>query len=210
MSDLPQHPPQAQSAFEKLRLRAEAETAGRAATRRPTWAPALAIEGELLETCIALGRLQETDKPVARLWAIFSAAEHSCLGFELHIGEKRQSEPLWFAQKSERSDGQWITGPECSPVAVDCAERALTRWRQALAQELDAVETAENYYRLDQLEQHYTPRIEEAEDRLETAAAGYALQCHLVELAAEGVAAFIGDVDAERQEGARLMGRCAR
>jgi hypothetical protein len=36
---------------EKLRLRAEAETAEREGSRRPTWAPALVLDGELLDVC---------------------------------------------------------------------------------------------------------------------------------------------------------------
>jgi hypothetical protein len=39
--------------------------------RRPSWAPALALDGELLDVLIRLERLKPTDKPVARLWATF-------------------------------------------------------------------------------------------------------------------------------------------
>jgi len=40
--------------LEKLRVQAEQETAGASTTRRPSWAPALVLDGELLNVCRSL------------------------------------------------------------------------------------------------------------------------------------------------------------
>jgi hypothetical protein len=60
-------------AFETLRKLAESSVPKPSElTRRPTWAPALLLDGELLEACRELGLLKAEDKPVARLWAEFA------------------------------------------------------------------------------------------------------------------------------------------
>lgn len=53
--------------IEELRQQAERETADAAKTRRPSWAPALVLTGELLDLCHSLEWLAPDDKPVARL-----------------------------------------------------------------------------------------------------------------------------------------------
>jgi len=108
--------------FETLRQRAEAEVAQRfdKQNRRPSWAPPLVIDGELLELCIKLGLLTAVDKPIARLWATFADPkkvgrtlresnkdrEHAmpkikCRRFDLYAGGKRgkRSEVLFEAQR---------------------------------------------------------------------------------------------------------------
>jgi Large polyvalent protein associated domain 29 len=62
-------------AFEALRQRAEVDVSISSETerqRRPSWAPALIIDGELLEACRELGYLSADDKPIVRLWAHFA------------------------------------------------------------------------------------------------------------------------------------------
>src|SRR6476646_7758203 len=58
--------------LDALRIQAEIETADRAQNKRPTWAPAVVLDGELLELCYELEYLAPDDKPVARLWATFA------------------------------------------------------------------------------------------------------------------------------------------
>jgi hypothetical protein len=90
-------------ALDALRIQAEIETANRAQTKRPTWAPAVVLDGELLELCRELEYLGPNDKPVARLWAVFADPRRKgavirstysqhvlpgirCRGFELRAG----------------------------------------------------------------------------------------------------------------------------
>lgn len=66
----PKHEQTAYDVFEKLRQRAELDVASEEErSRRPSWAPPLIIDGELLEICHELGYLPPDGKPIARLWA---------------------------------------------------------------------------------------------------------------------------------------------
>jgi hypothetical protein len=93
-----------------LRIQAEIETADRKQTKRPTWAPAMMLDGELLELCRELEYLSNDDKPVARLWAEFNdpkgrgriirstfskhpLTDMRCRGFEMHAAEMVASHP---------------------------------------------------------------------------------------------------------------------
>ena len=58
--------------LDAIRFQAELETADRSQTKRPTWAPAVVLNGELLELCREVEHLSCDDKPVARLWAVFA------------------------------------------------------------------------------------------------------------------------------------------
>jgi hypothetical protein len=90
--------------LDELRIRAEIETANRATTKRPTWAPPVILDGELLELCREVEFLTPDDKPVARLWATFADPKRRgtvirttfskhpmdgvrCRGFEMRAGE---------------------------------------------------------------------------------------------------------------------------
>jgi hypothetical protein len=52
--------------LDALRIQAEIKTADRASTKRPTWAPAVVLDGELLDVCHELELIDPNDKPVAR------------------------------------------------------------------------------------------------------------------------------------------------
>ena len=95
--------------FEELRQRAEVDVSISSEAerqRRPSWAPPLIIEGELLEACRELGYLSADAKPIVRLWTQFAdpkkksaalreqrsnhpLAGIACRGFELHVGSER-------------------------------------------------------------------------------------------------------------------------
>ena len=111
-SPVENHAPEAFEVFEQLRQRAEQDVAtddDAERQRRPSWAPPLIIEGELLAICIELGLLKPDDKPIARLWAEFADPKKRgtvlreqrrslpligivCRGFELHAGTERGSD----------------------------------------------------------------------------------------------------------------------
>jgi hypothetical protein len=118
----------AQDAFEDLRQRVEADVArGFKHERRPTWAPPLLLDGELLELCLALGYLTSDDKPIARLWATFAdpkqvgsyfrehVSKHAlsgitCRGFQLFAGAERQNSSLILFEAQKNTNG-WRFGP---------------------------------------------------------------------------------------------------
>jgi hypothetical protein len=138
--------PEAFAAFEALRQRAETDVATDAERQhRPSWAPPLIFEGELLEACIALGLLKPDDKPIARLWAGFADPKATgrilrerrgrhplsgitCRGFELHAGSERgpTSAILFEAQRTE--SGQWRFGP--SLYASDYHSPRQSEWER--------------------------------------------------------------------------------
>jgi hypothetical protein len=112
-------------ALDAVRIRAEVETAHRAQTKRPTWAPAVALDGELLELCRELEFLGPDDKPVARLWAVFADpkgrgriirtnySQHPldgvrCRGFEMRAGEAHDGGRMTNALMDH--DGSWSIG----------------------------------------------------------------------------------------------------
>ncbi len=112
--------------FDALRIQAEIETADRAQSKRPTWAPAVILDGELLELCRELEFLEPDDKPVARLWAIFADPKRKgaairttysrhvlpglrCRGFELHAGMQHNGARLRTVLMD--SDGSWNIRP---------------------------------------------------------------------------------------------------
>jgi hypothetical protein len=113
------------AALEMLRARADADVDATAYTgkRRPTWAPPLVLGEELVSTLRELGWLGAEDKPIARLWALFTSPRERyhqatlglapgatrCWGFELRAGAARKGE-LFFVS-SRRRDGTWRNGP---------------------------------------------------------------------------------------------------
>jgi hypothetical protein len=64
------------AALERMREQAETEVKARFniqdGDRRPSWAPPLIIEAELLDVCRELGYLAPEDPPICRLWAGFA------------------------------------------------------------------------------------------------------------------------------------------
>ena len=117
-------------AFETSLERAEAAVAIEGERqRRPSWAPPLALEGELLELCRSLEYLSPDGPPIARLWANYADPKHSgrvlresisssplagieCRGFELFAGSERGnvSQLLFEAQCTQK--GAWRFGPQ--------------------------------------------------------------------------------------------------
>jgi hypothetical protein len=111
--------------FDALRIQAEVETANRSQNKRPTWAPAVVLEGELLELCRELEYLGPDDKPVARLWAIFADPKRKgavvrttfskhplpgirCRGFEMRAGMQHNGDRMTIAQMD--ACGSWSIG----------------------------------------------------------------------------------------------------
>jgi hypothetical protein len=111
--------------LDALRIRAEIETADRSQTKRPTWAPAVVLDGELLDLCRELEYLAPDDKPLARLWATFADpkrkgtvvratfSKHAlpgirCRGFEMRLGVKHNGERLSSAFMD--AQGGWRVG----------------------------------------------------------------------------------------------------
>src|SRR5262245_50110724 len=108
MNHVIDRPPQG---LDALRIQAEIETADRAQTKRPTWAPAVVLEGELLALCRELEYLGHDHKPVARLWAVFADpkrkgtvirstySQHAlpgirCRGFEMRAGTQHSGDRM--------------------------------------------------------------------------------------------------------------------
>jgi hypothetical protein len=113
--------------LDALRIQAELETAERTDSKRPTWAPAVVLEGELLELCRELEFLAPDDKPVARLWAIFADPTKKgtavrvtysqvalpgirCRGFEVHAGIVRKGNQLLMSKAMMNDVGTWSVG----------------------------------------------------------------------------------------------------
>ncbi|SRR5271165_3707787 len=111
--------------LDALRIQAEIETADRSTAKRPTWAPAVVLEGELLELCHELKFLNREDKPVARLWATFADPKRRgavirstyskhplsgirCRGFEMRAGVTHDGGRMTDATMD--ADGSWSVG----------------------------------------------------------------------------------------------------
>jgi hypothetical protein len=110
-----------------LRIRAEIETADRSQTKRPTWAPAVVLDGELLELCREIEFLSPDDKPVARLWAVFNDPKRygaairrtfskhpmegmACRGFEMRARQEHTSGRTGLMARAFMGfDGRWST-----------------------------------------------------------------------------------------------------
>jgi Family of unknown function (DUF6011) len=112
-------------ALDALRIQAELETAHSTQTRRPTWAPAMVLDGELLALCREVGHLSADDKPVTRLWGIFADpkgrgtairttfSSHAlpgirCRGFEMRAGVAHNGGRMTAALMD--NDGTWSVG----------------------------------------------------------------------------------------------------
>lgn len=70
-------------------------------TKRPTFAPPLVIDGELLRLLYDLAWLSGDDLAVARLWARFTSPRRGairCDGFELRAGQKHTGGKIWEGQ----------------------------------------------------------------------------------------------------------------
>ena len=213
------------TAFEQLRQRAENDVAAdedAERSRRPSWAPPLIIEGELLAVCIELGLLTADDKPIARLWAEFAdpkkrgralrkwdnphgMSEITCRGFELHPGTERGSTSDILFQAQREASGAWRFGPYFyesdyhSPRRSDW-ERLVTK----LVQARDAGEPS--------LIEQISAQIAEIDERDRKAAVAYyrrqQLRKRAAELGRDRALDFAGAPGVQMQLAARLSGMC--
>jgi hypothetical protein len=136
--------------IEDLRQQAERETAEHSGTRRPSWAPALALSGELLNVSrlncstwtrnrsLACGRFSLTRSGLApgsaRTSATVPLHGHRVRGFELIAGEQRTGSRLIYRSLKSES-GDWGEGPRwVAPTPPDQGKGwALEGHRKCLA-----------------------------------------------------------------------------
>ena len=218
--------------FEQLRQRAEQDVANEddaERQRRPSWAPALIIEGELLAICIELGLLKPDDKPIARLWAEFadpkrrgtvlreqrsSLSLHGivCRGFELHAGAERGStgDILFEAQRDK--GGKWRFGPHVS--TFDYRSVLTSKW-EGKVQELQRAQSG--YYNMaSEVSAKEIARITgglaEIEAKDQAAAKAFYrrqyLRNRIVELGRDRVLDFAGAPGVQMALASRLWGHC--
>jgi Family of unknown function (DUF6011) len=174
-------------ALNALLRMAEASAKNAEITKRPCWAPALVLEGELLDLCRELKWLKQEDKPVARLWARWLDPRHygiKCVGFDLITGVTRKGQKLveamsgrvLYSSKFIAYDGKWNLGPNWP-----------SRWWRS------------------EVEEGGSPLSEaERADRRTAAASRRA-----TELAFGRLAEFTGRPHVQMQAGGRLTGNCA-
>jgi hypothetical protein len=220
----------ANQAFETLRTRAEVAVAiEQDRQRRPSWAPPLILEGELLELCRALKYLAPEDPPIARLWATFADPKKSrtylrerfsslaltgieCRGFQLFAGSERgnTSGLLFEAQRTEA--GEWRFGPDfywrhyASPYRYD--------WERLTRQRLTAEDRVGQgqAFPTDQAEIERLTQLIAAIDAADLGNAGRQRvhseqKTRALELAQQRVLEFVG-APAQMQLAARLCGHC--
>jgi Family of unknown function (DUF6011) len=231
-SPAPRDPAQDQKTyetFEALRQRAETDVANNIERQvRPSWAPPLIIEGELLEACRELGHLAPDAKPIARLWAGFADPKKTgqilreqrgrhtlsgvvCRGFQLHAGGERgpTSSILFEAQRTET--GTWQFGPRLytpdyySPRSYEWERlvRERERCRGTFSHSLEEART-----HVERLSAQIA--VIDAEDLADARA--YQRRQHVreraVELAKTRVLDFAGAPGAQMQMAGRLCGQC--
>jgi hypothetical protein len=223
------------AALEQMRLVAEAQVKSRfdmeGADRRPSWAPPLIIEGELLGLCHELGCLALDDKPIARFWATFASPKRAgnyfrenksahllsglqCRTFTLFSGAQRGnvSQILFEAQRKE--SGSWRTGPIVCPPSFyrsrewEPAVRDLETIRIEIEKTNEASDGVEVNPRLAAAEAKVA-RIEAADaERYAEAQRRYEQHKRVTQLAGARVLEFLGAPDAQMQMAARLWGHC--
>jgi hypothetical protein len=179
--------------------------------KRPTWAPALILDGELLELVRSFGDgpgwwLKPEDKPVFRLWAFFSDPRRGpvvCEGFELRAGQERKGSRVFMAMHADRAQEianrkkalfdieRRMKGFDPSSSGADYLRRVAESWRRKIA-ELEGRDSDWNIG----LDCWYHNREKQARfERLQF-------------LAHERVMEFCGDPDTQRRAGGQLTGRC--
>ena len=234
----PEQDPTAFTAFEALRQRAETEVASDSERlQRPSWAPPLVLEGELLETCRALDYLSADDKPIARLWATFATPkrsgrylrEHisalplmgvSCRGFQLHAGATRgPTHAILFEAQLRKESGDWQFGPReyyhSYRSAYEHDWERLIREREHLRHELEThkvhyaeAQQQEQQTRLAALTEQINAIDTQDAEKADARRQRQVLRQRALELARARVLDFIGTPDAQRQMAGRLAGHC--
>jgi hypothetical protein len=221
----------AYGAFDLLRQRAEAAVAieqeQQERERRPSWAPPLTLDGELLELCIALGYLAPDAAPIARLWASYADPKRSrtvlrdtistlplsgiaCRGFQLFAGSERgnSGDLLFEAQRAEA--GVWRFGPKIYSTffAPSSKWEQLTRDRATAEHRL--AEFGDTHLR-DEIAR--LTRLVAEIDAQDLATANKRRlhseqRTRVLQLAQQRVLEFVGAPDAQMQAAARLCGHC--
>jgi hypothetical protein len=126
------------SCLDDLRRMANHAVADYWGDRRPTWAPPLVLDGELVSVLRELRML--SDKPVARLWAQYTSPKYGdlqCVGFELRAGTNRSGKKFFETSVSYADirgsitvqPGTWHNGPRWrSPEEAGGLWATNTRW----------------------------------------------------------------------------------
>jgi hypothetical protein len=200
--------------------------------RRPSWAPPLIIEGELLEICRELGYLAPEDQPIARLWATFAdpresrrylrehASTHSlsgieCRAFQLHAGIERQSvDAILF--EAQRANSEWRLGPKPRYWAP---RENTWQWEQDIRERLQAQERLSRISadssegprlqdRIRELSEKISARDAEDLAREQGRRRRHNLRLRAIELASARVLDFAGAPNVQMQLAGRLIGRC--
>jgi len=92
--------------LDDLRAKSEAMVASDDLSRRPTWAPRLLLNEELLELLYDLEWIGGDEKAVIRLWARFTdprRGEVCCQGFELRAGPEHSGKMIWEGQYFDKA-----------------------------------------------------------------------------------------------------------
>lgn len=221
-----------QQGLDALRVQAELETAERSTTKRPTWAPAVVLDGELLALCHELEFIEADDKPVARLWAVFADPKRKgtivreavsghklsgirCRGFEMRAGTKHNGSRMVDAMLD--NEGGWRIGPKWSNRFIDGMredvlqyEARIEKIRETYAEPLgwtdgDKARYLDNMHRA---EEEIVAKLEKLQRNIPKAEARYKARVRITELATQRLAQFAGDPQIERERGAQLSGSC--
>jgi Family of unknown function (DUF6011) len=228
--------PHVHDAFETLRQRAEDDVGSDAERQvRPSWAPPLILEGELLGACIALDLLQPDDMPIARLWAGFAdpqttgrilreqRSRHTlsgivCRGFQLYAGSERGStSAMLFEAQLTATTGQWRFGPRRH--ASDYSSPRSSEWERLVRERERLVQERERGREHQQDVPGIDARIERVAEQIAvidaqdiTAAQAHhkrqALWARAIELARERVLEFAGAPGVQMALAGRLCGHC--
>jgi hypothetical protein len=228
-----------EAAFEALRERAERDVVLRLAdpetpvNRRPSWAPPLILEGELLAGLIELGFLPADATPIARLWAQFAdskkigkylrekVSKHTlegvqCRGFELHAGPERQGSSAILFEAQKDTSGEWRIGPRFAPPRFHSNNQS--QWERKVRERIRLQEDLRNPALAAQAEtiaskiDALSISISEIERADEAQFAErnrhYLLRTRVVSLARARVLEFIGAADVQMAAAGRLCGQC--
>ena len=221
-----------QQGLDALRIQAEIETADRSTTKRPTWAPAIVLDGELLKLCRELEFLKPDDKPVARLWAVFADPKREgaavrttfsrhvlpgvrCRGFEMRAGTKHNGHRMTNALMSAL--GSWNVGHlYWRRSNIDRLHRRVRHYEsriegihQILAKPpWVGQDLAHCIERLHKDEADAVVGLEKLRQDIFKAETRHKALTRMTELATLRLVQFTGDPQVERTRGSQLTGSC--
>lgn len=218
--------------LERIRVMAERaatdrfNASGRAESemsRRPSWGPAIVIEGEMRELCISLGELSPDEPSVARVWGSFLDPKRygiHCFGFELRVGTKRSGQRLFYAMRGYGKStvffdsGRWDIGPRWLPPNPDVlkSHEEFLAWRKNMDDgrgwKRPLPPTATSPKRRELVAQQEAV-VAKAREIASTRTERYQRLLRATELAKTRIAEFGGSPHAQMTAGARLTGMCA-